>query len=327
MGYSSIGFFSDRRYINEVSIKKPDGTVESNDNEQDDNHDYTNMKDDDAPASDNNDNGGEQDDIDYTNMGDDDSPEPQSDDGGGDQQDDIDYTNMGDDDNESNDSADNGSDTSSGDDDSIDYTNMGDDESDEAGGDGEDSGGEDAGGSGEPSDGGDGESEEGGEGDGESSEEDELAKIEDELFADLTSEQNAIKDKELKRLFMELYKACDVSINRINAIAKTDDNMRVLTFCAKKLIELRDSIDFHINETYWTKLYLDNLITYKTCLAQYNNINNILAKLVPDDTGLDDIEDTKPKELDEYEDEDFEDDTKDTSDDSDSDLDLDTDKD
>lgn len=327
MGYASIGLFSDRRFFNEVSIKNPDGTVESNDNEQDD-HDYTNMKDDDAPAADNN--GGEQDDIDYTNMGDDDSPAPQSDDAGG-EQDDIDYTNMGDDDNESNDSGDSGGDSSSGDDDSIDYTNMGDDGTDEEGGTGDDSSGQDADGAGGEAEGGGEESEEGGEGDGESSEEDELAKIEDELFADLTSEQNAIKDKELKRLFMELYKACDVSINRINAIGKTDDNMRVLTFCAKKLIELRDSIDFHINETYWTKLYLDNLITYKTCLAQYNNINNILAKLVPDDTDLEDIEETKPKELDEYEDdEDFEDDdTKESSDDSDtgSDLDLDTDKD
>jgi hypothetical protein len=103
---------------------------------------------------------------------------------------------------------------------------------------------------------------------------------------------------------------CDTTVNRINAIAKTDNNMRVLTFCAKKIIELRDSIDYHLNETYWTKLYLDNLIIYKTCIAQYNNVNEILKKLIPDeykDSDIEDMKDETPKELDELNAEDDED--------------------
>lgn len=306
MDYSMIGIF------NEISVKGADGNATKlGDDAGADNSsggtDFTNLNDDSGasnpapePPAETGDNGSEGE-TDFTNLDDGANDDSSSDDN-------TDFTDLGDDgdagDNGSNDTNpdDSGSADSSGDGDDVDFTDLGGDEGSEEG-DGDDGDGEE---SNEAGEGDDGSGDEEG-GDEEGSEEDELAKIEDELFSDLTDEQNKIKDKELKRLYMELYKSCDITINRINAIQKTDDNMRVLTFCAKKLIELRDTIDYILNETFWTKLYLDNLITYKTCLAQFNNVNNILKKLLPDENAdIDDLEEDKPKELDEYDDdEDF----------------------
>lgn len=313
MAYSEFGmlsFFDEDEVLNELSVKDANGNETNMDNDPENNQgdttDYTNMDDGadnggaaNPPAE--TPEGGENppgDDTDYTDLGGDDTGADNPDAGNPEDGDQTDYTDLGGD--TGDDNGDNTAGADGGDggvSDDTDYTDLGGDDSGETGeegaeGDAGSAGGEDGEGDEEGTEGEEGEGKEG----------DELARIEDELFSDLTSEQNAIKDKELKRLFIELYKMCDTTVNRINAIAKTDNNMRVLTFCAKKIIELRDSIDYHLNETYWTKLYLDNLIIYKTCIAQYNNVNEILKKLIPDEYKNSDIEDMKdetPKELDE----------------------------
>ena len=313
MAYSEFGmlsFFDEDEVLNELTVKDANGNETNMDNDpennQGDNTDYTNMDDGadnggaanppaeapDAPAAGDEDPAGDT--TDYTDLGSDDAGTDNPDSGNPEEGDQTDYTDLGGDDDGGDPDNEPGGDSGV---DDTDYTDLGGDDSGEDGAEGAEGDAGSAGG-----DDGEGE-EEGTEGEeGEGEEGDELARIEDELFSDLTSEQNAIKDKELKRLFIELYKMCDTTVNRINAIAKTDNNMRVLTFCAKKIIELRDSIDYHLNETYWTKLYLDNLIIYKTCIAQYNNVNEILKKLIPDeykDSDIEDMKDETPKELDE----------------------------
>ena len=316
MAYSDFGMLTfldeDDDVLNELSVRDANGNETNMDNDPENNQgdttDYTALDDD------SNDNGaanppaetpeapdaGEDntgDTTDYTDLGSDDTGADNPDSGNPEDGDQTDYTDLGGDDDGDNPDSEPGGDSGT---DDTDYTDLGGDDSGEDGTEGAE--GDAGSASGEDGEGGEGE-EEGSEGEeGEGEEGDELARIEDELFSDLTSEQNAIKDKELKRLFIELYKMCDTTVNRINAIAKTDNNMRILTFCAKKIIELRDSIDYHLNETYWTKLYLDNLIIYKTCIAQYNNVNEILKKLIPDEyknTDIEDMKDEAPKELDE----------------------------
>lgn len=314
-----LSFFDeDDDVLNELSVRDANGNETNMDddpeNNQGDTTDYTAVGDDsnDAgssappaetpePPADDQDNAGDT--TDYTDLGGDDAGADNPDSGNPEDGDQTDYTDLGGDDDGGNPDSEPGGDSGA---DDTDYTDLGGDDSGEDGAEGAEG---DAGSAGGEDGEGEEEGSEGGE-EGEGEEGDELARIEDELFSDLTSEQNAIKDKELKRLFIELYKMCDTTVNRINAIAKTDNNMRVLTFCAKKIIELRDSIDYHLNETYWTKLYLDNLIIYKTCIAQYNNVNEILKKLIPDEYKNADIEDMKdetPKELDELNAEDNED--------------------
>lgn len=156
-----------------------------------------------------------------------------------------------------------------------------------AGTDNADAGGEDGGD--ETTDGGDATDDGGEEGMGDDGAEDsreslfnDLNAIEDQLFGDLTDEQKKLKHNELKRLFNELYRSTDKTINKINLIPKTDANVQVIKLAAKILVELKEMIHFNITKSYYTRTFFENDVLYKQCLAQFNAVTNLLIEIAPD---------------------------------------------
>ena len=109
-----------------------------------------------------------------------------------------------------------------------------------------------------------------------------LNAIEDQLFGDLTDEQKKLKHNELKRLFNELYRSTDKTINKINLIPKTDANVQVIKLAAKILVELKEMIHFNITKSYYTRTFFENDVLYKQCLAQFNAVTNLLIEIAPD---------------------------------------------
>lgn len=99
---------------------------------------------------------------------------------------------------------------------------------------------------------------------------------ENELFADLTDEQRAIRDIELKGLFAVLYDSVDDIINRINNIHKTEYTLDVFEFISTKLTELKTLIHYNLTVTFPTKSYIENQITYQECLAVLNTVEEML---------------------------------------------------
>ena len=87
-----------------------------------------------------------------------------------------------------------------------------------------------------------------------------LKKIEAELFSNLTPEQIAIKNYELKQNFINLYSTIGATLSRINDITKSDNNIETLKFITTKLLELREMIDFNITTAYQTRTYIENSI-------------------------------------------------------------------
>lgn len=104
-----------------------------------------------------------------------------------------------------------------------------------------------------------------------------LKKIEAELFSNLTDEQIAIKNTELKNQYIDLYTTIGRTLVRINDVAKTDDNIEILKFVTDKLLELRDMIDFNITTAFNTRTYIENNIIYQQCLSTLNAISDILS--------------------------------------------------
>ena len=132
-----------------------------------------------------------------------------------------------------------------------------------------------------------------------------LNAIEDQLFGDLTDEQKKLKHNELKRLFNELYRSTDKTINKINLIPKTDANVQVIKLAAKILVELKEMIHFNITKSYYTRTFFENDVLYKQCLAQFNAVTNLLIEIAPDvsDTAESDAKDLDDK-LDDLDDDD-----------------------
>lgn len=199
-----------------------------------------------------------------------------------------DYTQMSDSDDENQDDGDNkeesDKDSTDGEssDDTTDYTQMSDEDNNEDDSSSDSEGGEDNTSSDDTSSE-DSEDTDSDNTEEESSDNDEdnsfenLKKIEAELFSNLTDEQIAIKNTELKNQYIDLYTTIGRTLVRINDVAKTDDNIEILKFVTDKLLELRDMIDFNITTAFNTRTYIENNIIYQQCLSTLNAISDILS--------------------------------------------------
>ena len=106
-----------------------------------------------------------------------------------------------------------------------------------------------------------------------------IDKIEDELFSSLTPEQKAIKNEELKNQFIALYSVIGSTLDRINDVSKSNENVAALAFITQKLLELREMIDYTITTSYATKTYIENNITYQQCISTLNLISEMISKI------------------------------------------------
>lgn len=203
----------------------------------------------------------------------------------------------GDDTGDSDEDSDNFMDDSEGGDDTGDDTGGNDEENADGSDEGEDSdnfmddGGE--GGSDEGGDEGEADSSEGDDGgdEGEDSNNFGIDKIEDELFSTLTPEQRDIKNTELKNQFIDLYSVIGTTLDRINNVSKSNENVEALGFVTQKLLELREMIDYIITKSYATKTYIENNIIYQQCISTLNLISEFINN-IPNVNGDADDEDS-----------------------------------
>ena len=195
-----------------------------------------------------------------------------------------DYTAMEDDEGTGDEEGtDDGTDAGGGDDEAEDYTAMSDSD-----GEGEDGS---EGTEGDTDDGGEG-TEDSEESNGEEGTDDELKKIESELFSNLTPEQVAIKNYELKQNYINLYTTIISTITRMNDVGKTESNIELIKFISNKLIELKDMVDFNITKVYKTRTYIENNIIYQQCLSTLNALCDMI-NLIPNNDQEEKIDDKK----------------------------------
>ena len=93
----------------------------------------------------------------------------------------------------------------------------------------------------------------------------------------------AIKHKELKGQFIDMYESIGDIIERVNIIPKTDKNIRTLEFIGAKLGELREIINYNLTEGYETRGYVENVVIYQQCLVTLNTIDQLLKEITPEE--------------------------------------------
>jgi len=161
--------------------------------------------------------------------------------------------------------------------DAGDDTDDGDMEPDDLGDDGGDSDDPDAGGDDgdmEPDDLGD----DGGDGGGGG---EDIKGLENEIFEDLTDEQKAIRTKELKDRFIELYNVTLAFKEKVDYVKKNSDNMKIITKVSKSLDKLSDMISYYITKTFNTKSYIENKSDFYYCLWVLDRLNELMGTLAP----------------------------------------------
>lgn len=110
-------------------------------------------------------------------------------------------------------------------------------------------------------------------------EDDELSKLEDEIFSTISGDQRSIMDRELIRLYVEMYNSISKTLNKIQFIPKNNENLKVLDFSYNKLVEIQEILYDYIISSYKTKTYVENLSNYYEFIASIDGINKIISQL------------------------------------------------
>ena len=106
-----------------------------------------------------------------------------------------------------------------------------------------------------------------------------LSDLEDSIFSSLTPEQKAIKVVELKGSYVELFKACDDILEKINLIPKENSTIEVFENITNTLLDLKTYIEYYISRTYDTRSYLENEVTLQKYTTIFNAVKEMFKEI------------------------------------------------
>lgn len=108
----------------------------------------------------------------------------------------------------------------------------------------------------------------------------ELKDLENKVF-NISPTGLDIREKTLKKDYIELYNNINTILDKIRLVPKTSANISVIEFCNKKLYELKSICYDYLLYTYSDKTYIENQKNYITYLGIIANINNLLMQIRP----------------------------------------------
>lgn len=115
----------------------------------------------------------------------------------------------------------------------------------------------------------------GAEAEGEMSEEEEVEANTD-IFSSLTAEEQAVKIKELKSLYSNLFSSIDDILERINKLDINEDNLETISRVSTSLYDMKVYISDYLTLVFPTKSYIENDVTFSRFLSIVKSITGIL---------------------------------------------------
>jgi hypothetical protein len=103
--------------------------------------------------------------------------------------------------------------------------------------------------------------------------------INTEIFDSLTPEEQAVKIKELKRLYKELYTSVSDLADRIDDTRVDEDNIDAMDKINSDIFTLKSSIRDYFTNTFETKSYIENDIKFSQFLYYLNSIRDVVDKV------------------------------------------------
>ena len=100
-----------------------------------------------------------------------------------------------------------------------------------------------------------------------------------DVFTTLSAEEQAIKIKEQKKQFNDMYIYIDDLIDKINDVQLDEDNTEIIERVSKNLFNLRDYLSEYITNIYATKDYISNDIFFNRFLQILYSINSTMHDL------------------------------------------------
>lgn len=108
---------------------------------------------------------------------------------------------------------------------------------------------------------------------------DELHQIEQEIFADISTDQMNIKVTELKKQFKKLNSVITSSIDKIDRVSRTTYDDSMIEFAVRKLMELKEYSKDYLLKTFNTKTYIENQVELQRIIITFNLITNLFSEI------------------------------------------------
>ena len=97
-----------------------------------------------------------------------------------------------------------------------------------------------------------------------------------DIFSTLTKEEQAIKIKELKKLYNNLYIYISDMLGKVNDISPDEDNQESIYRITSALYDLKQNIAQYIENIFSIKSYIENDIAYNRYLLIIKSITNVM---------------------------------------------------
>ena len=108
---------------------------------------------------------------------------------------------------------------------------------------------------------------------------DELHQMEQEIFADINTDQMNIKVTELKKQFKKLNSVITSSIGKIDRVSRTTYDDSMIEFAVRKLMELKEYSKDYLLKTFNTKTYIENQVELQRIIITFNLITNLFSEI------------------------------------------------
>lgn len=111
------------------------------------------------------------------------------------------------------------------------------------------------------------------------SSEEEPIKANTDIFNSLTAEEQQMKIRELKSLFLNLFTSTDDLLARLNETESDEDNIEVLTRISMVLYSLKQYMTDYMSYTFAFKSYIENDIAFNRFLAILKSVTTIIEEM------------------------------------------------
>lgn len=107
----------------------------------------------------------------------------------------------------------------------------------------------------------------------------EIKQSENELMDELSEQEKYIRDKDLKRTYVELYNSISNILMKVDRVVKTADNIKTLNYCEKRLINTQEMLYDYLLDAYRHKSYIQNLTMYYHIIGVLTGIEQLFNSL------------------------------------------------
>lgn len=106
-----------------------------------------------------------------------------------------------------------------------------------------------------------------------------LRDLEAVVFDDLSEDQKKMKIKELKELYIIIYKKCGTISDMISDIKRDQETVQIIEYISNTLVDLKHYIDDYINDIFDSKTYVENLAQLQKYIMIFNAINKVFEQI------------------------------------------------